>query len=277
MEPTPAEVARTLAAGHLPARIRTDRGPDGGSSASRAPEFAVTHVTDRMGRVLLLLAEDSPVDRALRPVAADGDAVAQLMVADRQPVAGSPWRGRITMSGWATRLTGIAAHRAAMDFAEVNSIGELLDIGRGRVLYRLDLAEIEWATPGYDAEDTGPDGLRRIDVDVDAFLDAEADPFGADEQTLLNDLADHHDDLLAELCAQARETAVPGASNARALRLDRYGLTLGVEVEGEERWIRAGFRHPIADLAELAEVFHLLACCRCRPESHQHSPEEHAR
>ncbi|EXG79556.1 DUF2470 domain-containing protein [Cryptosporangium arvum] len=273
MEPTPAEVARTLAAGHLPARIRTSGEPAGGSPV---PEFAVTHVTDRMGRVLLLLAEDSPVDRALRPVAADGDAVAQLTVADRQPVAGSPWRGRITMSGWATRLAGIAAHRAAMDFAEVNPIGELLDIGRGSVLYRLDLAEIEWVTPGYDAEDTGPDGLRRTDVDVDAFLDAEPDPFAPEEQKLLHDLADHHEDLLAELCAQARETAVPGASNARALRLDRYGLTLGVEVAGEERWIRAGFRHPIGDLKELAEVFHLLACCRCRPESHQHSPETHA-
>ena len=39
---------------------------------------------------------------------------------------------------------------------------------------------------------------------------------------------------------------------------------------------RAGFRHPISDLKELAEVFHLLACCRCRPEPHQHAPETHA-
>jgi hypothetical protein len=173
------------------------------------------------------------------------------------------------MSGWATRLSGVAAQRAAMDFADVNPVGELLDLGRGSVLYRLDLAEIEWCTPGYDAADTGPDGLRRVDVDVDAFLDAEPDPFGAEEEKLLADLADHHTDLLAELCAQARETAVPGAVSARALRLDRYGLTLGVEVAGaDERWIRAGFRHPITDLRELAEVFHLLACCRCRPETH---------
>ncbi|MFI5958510.1 DUF2470 domain-containing protein [Cryptosporangium sp. NPDC051539] len=272
MEPTPAEIARTLAAGHLPARVRTDCGLDG----RPVTEFAVTHVTDRMGRVLLLLAEDSPVDRALRPVAADGDAVAQLLIADRQPVPSSPWHGRITMSGWATRLSGVSSHRAAMDFAEVSPVGELLDVGRGSVLYRLDLAEIEWATPGYDAPGTEPDGLRRVDVDVDAFLDAEPDPFGADEQKLLADLADHHEDLLSELCAQARETAIPGADSARALRLDRYGLTLGVDVDGEERWIRAGFRHPIADLRELAEVFHLLACCRCRPESHQHTPETHA-
>lgn len=273
MEPTPAEIARTLAAGHLPARIRTECEAGAGATVT---EFAVAHVTDRMGRVLLLIAEDSPVDQALRPVAADGDAVAQLTVADRQPVAGSPWRGRITMSGWATRLSGIAAHRAAMDFAEINPVGDLLDLGRGSVLYRLDLAEIEWATPGYDAEDVDPDGLRRIDVDVDAFLDAEPDPFASDEQKLLSDLADHHDDLLAELCAQARETAVPGADNARALRIDRYGLTLGVEVAGEERWIRAGFRHPVTDLKELAEVFHLLACCRCRPDAAEHDAETHA-
>ncbi|TQS43249.1 DUF2470 domain-containing protein [Cryptosporangium phraense] len=267
MEPTPAEIARTLAAGHLPARVRTECG----SERTPVTEFAVTHVTDRMGRVLLLLAEDSPVDRALRPVAADGDAVAQLLIADRQPVPGGPWHGRITMSGWATRLAGVSSHRAAMDFAEVSPVGELLDVGRGSVLYRLDLAEIEWATPGYDAPDTDPDGLRRVDVDVDAFLDAEPDLFGAEEQKLLADLADHHEDLLSELCAQARETVVPGARNARALRLDRYGLTLGVDVDDEERWIRAGFRHPISDLRELAEIFHLLACCRCRPESHQHA------
>jgi hypothetical protein len=257
-------------AGHLPARIRTECGSTNPLGHS-VTEFAVTHVTDRMGRILLLLPDDSPVDRALRPVAADGDAVAQLVVADRQPVSGSPWRGRVTISGWATRLSGVAAHRAAMDFADVNPLGDLLDVGRGSVLYRLDLAEIEWTTPGYDAEDTEPDGLRRVDVDVDAFLDAEPDPFGADEPKLLADLADHHTDLLEELCAQARAATIPGASNARALRLDRYGLTLGVDVGGEERWIRAGFRYPIADLRELAEVFHLLACCRCRPEAHAHS------
>lgn len=276
MEPTPAEIARTLAAGHLPARVRAECALEGSGPAASASEFAVAYVTDRMGRVLLLLTDDSPVDRALRPVAADGDAVAQLTVADRQPVPGSPWRGRVALTGWATRLTGIAAHRAAMDFADVNAVGELLDVGRGSVLYRLDLAEIEWRTPGYDAPDTGPDGLRRVAVDVDAFLDAEPDPFRVDEQKLLADLAEHHTDLLDELCAQARETAVPGARGARALRLDRYGLTLGVDVDGDERWIRAGFRHPIADLRELAEVFGLLARCRCRPDTHAHSPETHA-
>ena len=266
MEPTPAEITRTLVAGHLPARIRTECGTNPSSST----EFSVLHVTDRMGRILLLVPEEGPVDRALGPVAADGDALAQLVVADRQPLPGSPWHGRVTMAGWATRLTGANALRAAMDFADVNAVGELLDIGRGTVIYRLDLAEIEWCTPGYGSHDTDADGLRRVAVDVDAFLDAEPDPFGADEQKLLADLADHHDDLLAELCAQARVATVPGASNPRALRLDRYGLTLGVDVEGEERWIRAAFRYPIADVRELAEVFHLLACCRCRPEARAH-------
>ena len=262
MEPTPAEIVRTLVAGHLPARVRTECG------STSATEFAVTHVTDRMGRILLLVADDGPADRALRPVAADTDAVAQLVVADRQPVPSSPWRGRVTLSGWATRLSGVSARQAALDFADVNAVGELLDLGRGTVLYRLDLVEIEWFTPAYSSAGVGPDGLRRVDVDVDAFLDAEPDPFGAEEQQLLADLADHHDDLLAELCAQAGAAAIPGAANPRALRLDRYGLTLGVDVGGEPRWIRAAFRYPIDNLRELAEVFHLLACCRCRPEAH---------
>ena len=270
MEPTPAEIVRTLAAGHFPARVRTECGSVGPVDALAASptEFAVTHVTDRMGRILLLVTEDGPADRALRPVAADTDAVAQLVIADRQPVPSSPWRGRVTMSGWATRLAGSSAQQAAMDFAEVSAVGDLLDVGRGSVLYRLDLAEIEWCTPAYGSVDAGPDGLRRVDVDVDAFLDAEPDPFGADEQKLLADLADHHDDLLAELCAQVRATTVPEATNPRALRLDRYGLTLGVDAGREVRWIRAAFRYPIANVRELAEVFHLLACCRCRPEAH---------
>jgi hypothetical protein len=261
MEPSPAEITRTLAAGHLSARVRTVSGA----------EFAVQHVTDRMGRLLLLVAEGGAAERGLRPVATeaggpvDTDSIAVLTVADRPPVCGGPWYGRVELTGWATRLTGTTATRAALDFAEAKPLGELLDVGSGMTLYRLDLAEIDWTAPGYATGAEDPDELRTLEVDVDAFLDAEPDPFGADESALLADLADHHSDLLEELCSQAKEAAVPGAESARALRVDRYGLVLGVQEAGEERWIRAGFRGPVADRRELAEIFHLLACCRCRP------------
>jgi hypothetical protein len=83
MQPTHAEVARTLAAGHLPASAHV---------AGRQGPFPVRHVTDAQGRVLLLSPRDGALARALRTTEDAGETRLVLEIADVPPIAGAPSR-----------------------------------------------------------------------------------------------------------------------------------------------------------------------------------------
>src|SRR3954471_17908291 len=133
MQPSPAEVARTLAAGHLPAVAHV---------ACRPGPFPVRHVTDDHGRVLLLSPAGGALAAARRPLDGAGDTAVVLDIADVPPMAGSPVLGRVWVSGWAARLGGDEARAAALDYACVDASGDLLDIGTSQVLHRMDVAEV---------------------------------------------------------------------------------------------------------------------------------------
>src|SRR6266536_4954842 len=133
MQPTPAEVARTIAAGHLPAVAHI---------ACRPGPLPVRHVTDAHGRVLLLSPGAGAVTTALRPQPGTGDTAMVLDITDVPPVAGAPALGRVWVSGWATRLDGDEAKQAALDYAEIDASGDLLDVGESQVLHRMDVAEV---------------------------------------------------------------------------------------------------------------------------------------
>ena len=92
MQPTHAEVARTLAAGHLPASAHI---------ACRQGPFPVRHVTDAQGRMLLLSPRDGALAAALRPIDGNDDTALVLDIADVPPVAGAPSLGRVWVAGWA--------------------------------------------------------------------------------------------------------------------------------------------------------------------------------
>src|SRR5690349_17893081 len=156
MHPTPAEVARTIAAGHLPAVAHI---------ACRPGPLPVRHVTETHGRVLLLSPADGAVTTALEPQPGTGDTAMVLDIADVPPVAGSPALGRVWVSGWATRLDGEEARRAALDYAEIDAAGDLLDVGESKVLHRLDVAEVR-----YERDE------NLVDVDPDEFAAATPDP-----------------------------------------------------------------------------------------------------
>ena len=87
MQPTHAEVARTLAAGQLPASAHI---------ACRPDPFPVRHVSDAQGRLLLLSPHDGVLTAALRP-AADGadDTAVVLDISDVPPIFGAPSLGRV--------------------------------------------------------------------------------------------------------------------------------------------------------------------------------------
>jgi hypothetical protein len=239
MQPTPAEVARTIAAGHLPAVAHI---------ACRQGPLPVRHVTDAHGRVLLLSPTDGAFTAALRPQPGTTDTAMVLDIADVPPMAGSPALGRVWVSGWATRLDGDEARRAALDYAEVDASGDLLDVGESKVLHRMDIAEVR-----YERDE------NLVDVDADEFAAAVPDPLRQIEFDLIADLADHH---LAEMSAYVRRhlgSAFQPKDEPRVVRMDRYGFLVRLD----EKLARLAFPRPVTDRRDLARLLHPVLCHRC--------------
>ncbi|MEV0645351.1 DUF2470 domain-containing protein [Phytomonospora sp. NPDC050363] len=248
MHPSPAEITRTLATGRLTGTVRTGLGGP----------LRVRHATVSDGTPLLLVRDGGSTAAALACEPGD-DVAALLCVDDVPPLAGSPTLGRLWLSGWATALVAEDARDAALAFAAVNPAGDLLAVGEGYTLYRLDVAEVR---------------LERrsgwIDVDLDAYAAAEPDPVAADEAELLGDLDDHHRDEVAAFAVAQLSAAGHGELSRdvppRMVRLDRYGMAF---TAGENRFVRLGFDRPLTGRSDLiTRMRPLLGMgCACPRES----------
>nr|WP_296069366.1 DUF2470 domain-containing protein [uncultured Actinoplanes sp.] len=239
MQPTPAEVARTLAAGHLPAVAHVACGPG---------PLPVRHVTDANGQVLLLSPRDGTLATALRPQPGTDDTAMVLDISDVPPMAGSPSLGRVWVSGWATLLEGDQQRQAALDYAGIDASGDLLDVGAGQVLHRMNVAEVR-----YERHE------NLIDIDPDAFCAAGPDPLRHIEFDLIADLVDHHE---AEMSAYVRRqlgSRFQPEAEPRVVRMDRYGLLVRLD----DRLARLAFPRPVTDRHDLAHLLHPVLCARC--------------
>jgi len=239
MQPSHAEVARTLAAGHLPAVAHI---------ACRPGPLPVRHVTDGAGRVLLLSPAEGGFAAAVRPQPGVDDTATVLDITDVPPMAGSPGLGRVWVSGWVARLDGDEARAAALDYADIDASGDLLDVGEGMALHRMDVAEVRYERNG-----------TLVDVDPDEFAAAVPDPLRQIEFDLIADLADHH---LAEMSAYVRrqlgKTFQP-AAEPQVVRMDRYGFVVRLD----DKLARLAFPRPVADRQDLAHLLHPVLCHRC--------------
>ncbi|HET6529948.1 MAG TPA: DUF2470 domain-containing protein [Actinoplanes sp.] len=243
MQPTSAEVARTLAAGHLPA---------GAHIACRQGPFPVRHVADPQGRLLLLSPRDGALTAALQPLNGADDTALVLDVADVPPVAGAPSLGRIWVAGWARRLTGGEARRAALDYAETDPAADLLDVGGTQALHRMDVAEIRYER----------DGIL-IDVDPDEYAAARPDPLRTIEFDLIADLAEHHVPQLAAYLRRRLGPAAHRSGDPCVVRLDRYGFLVRIG----DRLDRVSFPRAVRDRHDLAHLLHPVLCHRCGQRS----------
>lgn len=108
MQPTHAEVARTIAAGHLPASAHI---------ACRQGPFPVRHVTDTHGRALLLSPRDGALTGALHPIEGNDDAALVLdMVRVGDRVARLAFPAAVTdRHDLAHLLHPVLCHRCAAD------------------------------------------------------------------------------------------------------------------------------------------------------------------
>lgn len=235
MQPTHAEIARTLSAGHLPASAHI---------ACRQGPFPVRHVADDHGRLLLLSPSDGVLAAALRPLEKGHDDTALVLdIPDVPPMAGAPSIGRVWVSGWARLLRGEQARAAALDYADADPAADLLDVGDTQVLHRMEIAEVRYERDG-----------ALFDVDPDEYAEATPDPLRAIEFDLIADLADHHVDAMT---AYVRRHLGPAAVSV--VRLDRYGFLVRLG----ERHARLAFPRVIKDRHDLAHLLHPVLCHRC--------------
>lgn len=239
MQPTHAQVARTLAAGHLPAgaHIACHQGP-----------LPVRHVADGLGRLLLLSPRDGAVAAALRPMPGHDDTALVLDIADVPPVAGAPSLGRVWVAGWARALDGDECRQAVLDYADTDPATDLLDVGDTQVLHRMEIAEVRYERNG-----------TLFDVDPDEYAEATPDPLRAVEFDLITDLAEHH---VPELAAYVRKRLGPAAGpddQPEVVRLDRYGFLVRLG----NRLARLAFPRAVRDRHDLAHLLHPILCHRC--------------
>lgn len=242
MQPTPAEVARTLAAGHLPgtAHIACRQGP-----------YPVRHVADGQGRLLLLAPANGALTTALRPAAGTDDTALVLDISDVPPVAGAPSLGRVWVAGWAVALTGEQAREAALDYADTDPAPDLLDVGDTQVLHRMEVAEVRYERDGV-----------LVDIDPDDYALASPDPLRTIEFDLVTDLAEHHVEEMAGYVRRQLGPAARPGEEPRVVRMDRYGFLVRLG----DRLARLAFPRPVADRHDLAHLLHPVLCHRCTNE-----------
>lgn len=237
MQPSPAEIARTLASGLLPgeAHVRQHRG-----------RLRVRHATTPEGETFVLTRAGGTLERALRPARGETDTALVLAVDDVVPVQGGPDHGRVWLSGWAERLDGADARAAADGYARVTPTGDLLGVGTSHTLYRFTVDEVRLDRGGI-----------LVEIDAEDFRAAAPDPIQVVERELLADLNEHHLGELAEILARR----VPGPATFRAVRLDRYGVVL--EASTVDVPVRISLPEPARDAAHLTELLHPALCPNC--------------
>jgi hypothetical protein len=86
-------------------------------------------------------------------------------VAKPRPSRAAQMPRRVWISGWSQGLDGLAARAAALEFASANPVSDLLDVGHGFSLHRIDVAEVRLEY-----------GAALIDVDVDDYVSAVSEP-----------------------------------------------------------------------------------------------------
>ncbi|CAM3236439.1 DUF2470 domain-containing protein [Stackebrandtia soli] len=238
MRPDPAEIVRTLAAGHRPAVVHT---------VNMGDAVAVPSAVDVDGTPLLLTADLGPLGRALaEPTGLD--AAVAVRFDDEPPLPCAPSLGSAWLSGWAEVVPVERRRDAAIAFSRSNPLPELLDVGAGFTLWRLEVAEARWEN-----------GESVVTVDDHAYATATADPWYPIEVELLLDLYDHHPEVLDALTERMRER-LPQAERVTPLRINRHGITLDVHCgESARRYL---VRHH-GDVADLPRLLHGLTCCRC--------------
>ncbi|MGX1881677.1 DUF2470 domain-containing protein [Streptomyces sp. NPDC055287] len=227
VRPTNGERVRTVVAAAGSLTVVTDR---------HSCALAGLHTLDERGRLMLRVPDDG-VLAAEVALAPRGIVAAVLRFTDIAPMAvRARVRARVTLTGW---------------FAPVGGTSE-----EPGVELRLDFAHAELETAGGAAT-----------VGLDELTLACADPLAAYEADMLTHLVDDHSDVVALLTRLVDLRLVQGVRRVLPVALDRYGITLRLELTNAHHDVRLSFAAPLSDAAEAGgRIQELLAaaraCCR---------------
>lgn len=241
MGPSEAEIARTLARGRLPGTLRAAEGRE---------EISLPHATGADGRPLILSRWGDGLARLRAEGHTRSGPRVELAVTDVPPMPHAPTFGRVRLSGRLRRLTVAEAEAAALEFAEINPVADLLDVGRDASLHKIEVDRVH----------LGCHHAGRL-LDTAEYTDAEPDPLHENESDLLFDLARRHSARLACFFRRALASAgVEHRAEPRAVRIDRYGFVVDVgapqEDEDAPQWVRVGFAHPLRDHGDVVRLLH---------------------
>ena len=177
--------------------------------------------------MLLVIPSDGEVCAAVTG-AAYGDLAALVLITDHAPVPlRDPVRAQVWLSGWLSPVLPADERAATLAFADAAPVGELLDVGRGNTLLRLDLAEVVLG-----------EGGAVVEVSPEAYLAARPDPLAGIEAAALQHLVRAHPDELAALRSQVPACWRREDTVVQPLGLDRYGFRLRVELRNGTRDLR---------------------------------------
>lgn len=257
--PTGAERARSMIARGATASLV-------GTGARAATPLV--HLVRADGSAVLLLADDEPVLDRLRDPGGDSRTgsdspgweaaapePAMLELADHAPVElREPVRALLWITGRLRLLDPDAARRTAVLVADVLPHPDLLRLGHGATLVRLE--------PGSAVLSDAEGSVALGPVDLAA---ARSDPFCRYERPWLAHLEQDHPEVFVAL-ARHLPPALRDAPEARIrpLGLDRCGLRLRVETPDRDHDVRLAWPGRPATIEELRVQVGLLVGCPFR-------------
>jgi hypothetical protein len=210
------------------------------------PSRPLAHTTSD-GQVLVLVPSGGEVAAAL---AEEPDITTVLMVSDRAPVPlRDTLRGQLWLSGWLTPIRPADQRAAAVAFADVRPVGQLLDVGRDATLLRLDLAEVVLREGGGCVEVSPPD-----------YAAARPDPLAGVEAAMLRHLDRDHPEVLHLLRSRIPDGELGPRDVVRPLGVDRFGYRLRIERLTSTRDLRIPFPRPLTCPGQLHAATRQLLC-----------------
>jgi heme iron utilization protein len=218
---SPAEEARTLVAEGQMAALATCS-EDGTPWAS-----AVLYATLADGTPILCLSTLAEHGRNLTR-----EPRASLMVGEPAP-AGDPLdSGRVTLAGRAEALEGEEREAAAAAYKQASPASGLYGGFGDFTYYALRVDRVRWVG-GYGRMDS---------TDASAYHAAEPDPVASGAAYAIKHLNEDHAHNLLDM---ARALAGhPDATEAKCVRIDRYGLDLNVQTPRGFTSVRIAFKEP---------------------------------
>ncbi|MGV9745054.1 DUF2470 domain-containing protein [Rhodococcus zopfii] len=210
------------------------------------PVTTAVHHLHTDGDVVITVPGDCPAV-ALAWQSGSAGLPAVLELTDHSPLTlRNPVRSLIWLNGSLHPVDN--PRELAAEVAEDLPHPELLDVGHGTELLRLELTSV------VAADTTGAES-----VDIDDVLTALPDPFAALETAWLQHLEQDHADIVAHIARRIPPAARSG--RIRPLGLDRYGLRLRIESGTGDHDVRIPFHEPVDDATGLSRALRRLVGC----------------